>query len=80
MEAKKTKKSWYNLFGKKDIFAKLDIEQKRAPTLPLPLKAEEMEIIRYRKVPDSEMLAKMKLKMGENKAKFVLEVGPSLIE
>ena len=53
---------------------KLDIQESEPPPSLAPPKLEDTEIIRYRKAPDSEMLAKMKLKMGENKAKFVLEL------
>ena len=77
----KSKKSWYQIFGgDKGNVTKLDIEEKDAPTFQLPNKLEETEIIRYRKVPDSEMLSKMKLKMGENKAKFTLELSPGQTE
>jgi len=62
----KTKKSWLpQIFGSDKVnVTKLDIEEKGGPVLQLPTRLEETEIIRYRKVPDSEMLSKMKLKMG----------------
>jgi hypothetical protein len=74
----KIKKSWFTIFGRDNV-TKLDIEEK-TPMVPPLNRPEETEIIRYRKVPDSDMLAKMKLKMGENKARFVLELTPGQSE
>ena len=67
----KTKKNWFQIFNRDNV-TKLNIEEKVAPTLQTPMRLEESEIIRYRKAPDSGMLEKMKLKMGENKARFTL--------
>jgi hypothetical protein len=75
----KTKKSWFTIFGADNDVTKLDIE-KGPPSFQPPFRQDEQEIIRYRKAPDSEMLSKMKLKMGENKAKFTLEISPGQTE
>jgi hypothetical protein len=74
----KSKKSWYQIFGR-DNLAKLDIEEKDAP-LPLSSRVEETEIVRYRKTPDSGMLSRLGLRMGENRAKFSLEIGAGVFE
>lgn len=73
----KSKKSWLvTLFDRTNV-TKLDIE-KEPPLMQPPSKPDEQEIIRYRKAPDSEMLSKMKLRPGENKAKFTLETAPGV--
>lgn len=59
----KFKKSWFTIFGRDNV-TKLDIQEKAPPRVPPLIRAEEQEVIRYRKVPDSEMLARMNLKMG----------------
>lgn len=73
----KYKKSWFPF--SRDNVTKLDIEEK-IPRVPPLARPEEQEIIKYRKAPDSEMLEKMNLKMGENRARVVLELGPGQSE
>lgn len=74
----KYKKSWFTIFNRDNV-TKLDIEEK-TPLVPPLSRPEEQEIIKYRKAPDSEMLEKMNLKMGENRARFVLELSPGQTE
>jgi hypothetical protein len=58
----KNKKSWFPIFGRDNV-TKLDIE-KEPPLIQPRSKFDEQEIVRYRKTPDSEILEKMRLRVG----------------
>lgn len=70
----KNKKSWFPIFNRDNV-TKLDIEKEPPSTSAFPApptRLDDQEIIRYRKTPDHELLSRMRLRPGENQAKFVL--------
>lgn len=64
--------------AKLDINENHDIKNENMQLKKLEL-TESAPVYKYRKTPDSDQLKRMNLRYGENKAKFVMDFGNSMI-
>lgn len=72
-----TKSRWLTYFSGSNV-SKLDITDNVSTKLALTAdlnSSESNAVVKYRKVPDSDMLAKMNLVQGQNCARFVADTG-----